>query len=93
VRRAEGEVTLTRVGGSAAPLTLDEPDFSVRDFKLNAVLRWEYRTGSTLFVAWSHGQSGDDARGDFRLRRDLNALFREPAHNVVMIKANWWVSL
>jgi hypothetical protein len=93
VRRGGGSVVLTRADRRDEPLSLDEPDFSVRDFKLNAVLRWEYRTGSTLFVAWSHGQSGDDARGDFRLRRDLNALFREPSHNVVMIKANWWVSL
>jgi hypothetical protein len=34
-------------------------DFSTQAFNANAVLRWEYRPGSTLFVVWTQG------RGDF----------------------------
>ena len=31
-------------------------DFAVSSFTGNAVLRWEYRLGSTLFVVWSQGR-------------------------------------
>jgi hypothetical protein len=33
--------------------TYADPDFAVREFRSNTVLRWEYRPGSTLFLAWS----------------------------------------
>jgi hypothetical protein len=74
-------------------IRFDTPDFTVRDFKLNAVLRWEYRLGSTLFFVWSHGRSNEDDRGEFHPRRDLDVLFGEPSTNVFLIKANWWVNL
>ncbi len=35
-------------------------DFAVESLLSNAVLRWEYRPGSTLFVVWSHTRLGED---------------------------------
>ena len=35
-------------------------DFSFESLLSNAVLRWEYRPGSTLFVVWSHNRFGED---------------------------------
>lgn len=84
-------VTLTPAAGPV--LEFGDPDFNVRDFKLNAVLRWEYRPGSTFFVVWSHDRGGDGEPGRFRLRRDLDDLFREPATNVLLLKANWWMKM
>lgn len=34
--------------------------FSVESLLSNAVLRWEYRPGSTVFVVWSHTRFGED---------------------------------
>jgi len=34
-------------------------DFSVESLLSNAVIRWEYRPGSTLFVVWSHTRQGE----------------------------------
>jgi hypothetical protein len=34
-------------------------DFSFASFTGNAVLRWEYRPASTLFVVWSHGREDE----------------------------------
>ena len=31
-------------------------DFSFSDFNTNAVLRWEYRPGSSLYVVWSQAR-------------------------------------
>jgi hypothetical protein len=35
-------------------------DFAFSRLQSNAVLRWEYRPGSTFFVVWTHGRSSDD---------------------------------
>ena len=37
--------------GAASPFTLDDASFDVRTLRSNIVLRWEYRPGSTLFLA------------------------------------------
>ncbi len=41
-------------------------DFSLQSLLSNAVLRWEYRPGSTLFVVWSHTRQGEDDAARFR---------------------------
>jgi hypothetical protein len=99
------EGAIQREGDDARTLAVDtdgdrqpgirftDPNFNVRDFKLNAVLRWEYRMGSTLFFVWSHGRNSFSPTGDFRARRDFDDLFREPSQNVFLIKANWWLNL
>jgi hypothetical protein len=59
----------------------------------NAVLRWEYRPGSTLFVVWSQGRNDFAADGRFQLRRDASDLFRAPGTNVLLINASYWLNL
>jgi hypothetical protein len=75
------------------------PDFNFKQFRSNAVLRWEYRPGSTLFVVWSQGREHYAADGSFRPGRDFGRLFGMdndidvPATNVLMIKLNYWLNL
>src|SRR5688572_3750740 len=38
--------------GTSPPFTFDDPDFNQRFLRGNAVLRWEYRPGSVLFLVW-----------------------------------------
>jgi hypothetical protein len=71
----------------------DNPDFNVRSLRSNAVLRWEYRPGSTLFVVWSHGRSDRARQGNFDLRRGLDDLWSLEGTNVVMVKLNYWLNL
>jgi hypothetical protein len=54
-------------------------------------LRWEYRPGSALFLVWQQDRSGFLPRGSFDFGRDYGALFREPARNVFMVKATYWI--
>src|SRR5438309_1140935 len=42
--------------GPAPAFTFDNPDFRTRSLRSNAVLRWEYRPGSTLFVVWTQSR-------------------------------------
>ncbi|HEX6040884.1 DUF5916 domain-containing protein [Longimicrobium sp.] len=66
-------------------------DFTFRSLRGNAVLRWEYRPGSTLFFVWQQQRSGEALLGDVDLGRDLSDVFQEPASNVFLIKATYWV--
>jgi hypothetical protein len=78
-------------GGPAAPFTLDNPNFSSRSLRGTAVLRWEYRPGSTVFFAWTQQRSGSSRFGDFDFNRDRAALFRDRPDNVFLIKVNYWI--
>jgi hypothetical protein len=68
-----------------------DPDFNVRSLRGNAVLRWEYRPGSTLFFVWQQERSGFEPFGDFDFDRDTRGIFDGPAHNVFLIKASYWI--
>jgi len=82
-------------GGPADPFAVYNPDFRTRSLKTNAVLRWEYRPGSTLFIVWTHSRSAYvpyDA--SVYLGDDLaRATFRDRPTNVLLVKFNYWMSL
>jgi hypothetical protein len=67
--------------------------FSFTRLRTNAVLRWEYLPGSTLFVVWAHGREGyveDRARrpwGD-----ELGDLFERHPDNTFLIKLSYWMN-
>jgi hypothetical protein len=68
-------------------------DFNLRSLRGNAVLRWEWRPGSTLYLAWQQTRS-DFARepgvGEFDWGRDRQALFRAQPDNIFLLKVNYW---
>jgi hypothetical protein len=68
-------------------------DFNVRSLLGNAVFRWEYRPGSTIFLVWQRQQSSGDTGGDFDFGRDLDALLGAPATNRFIVKVNYWLGL
>jgi hypothetical protein len=78
--------------GLARSFAIARPDFNVRSLRGNAVLRWEYRPGSALFVVWQQHRSGSAQLGDFDFRRDVGAIFREPMTNVLLVKLTYWMS-
>lgn len=78
--------------GPAEALTFDDPDFNYTSLRGNAVVRWEYRPGSTLFLVWTHGQDYSETRGDFGLNRSANRLFSGKADNIFMLKATFWLA-
>ena len=80
-------------GDGAAETALREPSFGVRQMSANAVLRWEYRPGSTVFVVWSQGRDGSDADGRLGLRRGAASLLDAPATSVLAVKVSWWLGI
>lgn len=71
----------------------DEPDFNFRSVRGSAVLRWEFRPGSALFVVWSENRADTVEVGDFSLRRDLRAIPTAPSHDVFLVKVSYWLPM
>ena len=80
-------------GDGIADSSFRDRDFNVRSLIGNAVLRWEYRPGSTIFFVWQRQQVGRTAFGDFDFGRDLGALWGAPAENRFIVKVNYWLGL
>jgi len=80
---------------AAKRFTFQDPDFCTRSVKVNAVLRWEYRPGFTLFVVWTQSRSGyGPYDASFELNRDFQReLFLDRPTNVLLMKFNYWLSL
>ncbi|HSA56263.1 MAG TPA: DUF5916 domain-containing protein [Gemmatimonadaceae bacterium] len=67
-------------------------DFNLRSLRGNAVLRWEWREGSTVYFAWQQSRSDLAAVGDFDFGRDRRALFGTRPDNIFLVKANFWMN-
>jgi hypothetical protein len=85
----EGSVTTLRLGGQSTTVS----DFNVRSFRSNAVMRWEWRPGSTLFVVWQQDRAGDLDRiapvGAGSLFQTLDT----PGSNYFAVKVAYWLPL
>lgn len=79
--------------GPAAPIELWNPDFNIMSLRGNAVLRWEYTPGSTLFFVWTQSRSEFEDIGEFRFRKSFNRLMDIRADNIFMVKATYWLGL
>ncbi|MEO7965054.1 MAG: DUF5916 domain-containing protein [Gemmatimonadaceae bacterium] len=65
--------------------------FNYKQFNSNAVARWEYRPGSTLYVVWQQGRLQDGRNpGSFAFARDYRDLFRAHPDNTVLVKLSYW---
>ena len=77
--------------GPAAPFSFDDPDFTFRSLIGNAVVRWEYRPGSTVFFVWTQSRTGNDPNGNFDFSAQRSAIFRDRPTNVFQVKVNYWI--
>jgi uncharacterized protein DUF5916/cellulose/xylan binding protein with CBM9 domain len=72
--------------------------FNYRQFRSSAVVRYEYRPGSTLFAVWQQGRSsylvpGDEGYMDnYSMRRDYNSAFRDHPNNTFLVKWSYWIN-
>ena len=70
-------------------------DFKYTQLRTNAVVRWEYRPGSTLFLVWAHGRedSAYDGAGMHQpWTRDYRDLFALHPNNTFLVKVAYWLN-
>ena len=93
-RDPSGDYEVDPDGAGPAPsFSVDNPDFNFRSLIGNAVLRWEYRPGSALFLVWQQSRDETVSIGDFDASRDLHALFDVHPMNVIALKVTYWLPL
>ena len=70
-----------------------DQNFNIRSLRMNAVLRWEYRPGSTIFLVWQQSRRDEENIGGFDFGRDARALLTAEPENVLILKVNYWLGL
>jgi hypothetical protein len=79
--------------GADTSFQVSDPTFTFRSLRGNAVLRWEYHPGSTLFLVWTRESESSLTRGAIDFGPDARSLFQGPAQNVFLLKVNYWLGL
>jgi len=77
--------------GPAPTFSFDNPDFTKTALRGTAVLRWEYRPGSTLYFVWTQQRAGEDPSGTFDFNGARRQIFNDRPVNVFQIKATYWI--
>ena len=73
--------------------SIEEPNRRVISLRTNAVLRWEFRPGSTLFLVWQQNRNDDYYDGDLHLGSDFAHTFTATGTNVLAVKVAYWFGL
>lgn len=89
-------------GGPAPPFTVSDRDFSFRSLRGNAVMRWEWRAGSTMYLVWQQSRARNatatgvlaNEPGFTRLEpyADAKELFGLRPDNVFQFKITYWLN-
>jgi len=79
-------------GGTAPSFSFYSPDFTVASLRGNAVLRWEFRPGSTIFLVWTRTTDQQGYSGEFTPASSLGGLLTGTADNVFAVKFSYWWS-
>ena len=65
------------------------PDFNVKEFLTNLVIRWEYQPGSVVYVVWSQSRDQYDRYGTFNFTHDIADMVKIKPTNVFLIKFSY----
>jgi hypothetical protein len=76
------------VGPDGSTVTAD--DFTFASLRGNAVLRWEYLPGSTMYLVWTQDRSMSEDVGDFQFGHSVGRIFDGKANNIFLIKFSYW---
>jgi hypothetical protein len=76
--------------GPAAPIAVGNPNFTFTSLRGNAVMRWEYLPGSTLFLVWTQNRQDTEDVGDFRFGHSVGRLLSAKADNIFLVKLSYW---
>jgi hypothetical protein len=91
-RDGSGSYLVTDNGG-ADSITIGNPDFNILSFRSNAVLRWEWRPGSTLYLVWAQDRFGFDPGGRLVGFRDLGDAFGTQGDHFFAVKVSYWIPM
>jgi hypothetical protein len=87
-----GRIYPNGTGAGAVSFAVPKPDFNVGSLRGNAVLRWEWRPGSTMYLAWQQTRDSFSPLGEFELNKNLDTLFGAQPSNIFLLKISYWLN-
>lgn len=89
----DGERYVDFDGDRTSDISFSDEDFTIRSFRMTAVLRWEYRPGSAFFVVWQQNRQEETNLGSFDFFRDLGKVWSGETENQFIFKMTYWSGL
>jgi hypothetical protein len=94
INRDAGVYTVDPDGpGPSPPFSFRDPDFNLKSLRGTVVLRWEYRTGSTIYAVWTQNRADYSHPGNFDFNRDLSLMLSAPGDNIFLLKVSYRFTL
>ena len=69
----------------------ENPDFKMSSLRGNAVLRWEFRPGSSLYLVWQQSRQTFGNEGMLRPVSDYSNMIEAPARHIFLVKVSYWM--
>ncbi|MGB9772772.1 MAG: DUF5916 domain-containing protein [Bacteroidota bacterium] len=86
-----GDIALLRGRDTFIPIAYSGlTAFNTQTMNMNAVLRWEYLPGSTLYLVWTQSRSNYAVDYLSSLSDNLRSAFRILPDNAIMLKISYW---
>jgi hypothetical protein len=79
--------------GPIPEYTFDNPDFNFKSLRGNAVLRWEYLPGSTLYLVWTQNRNDNENNGEFQFNHSLTRLGNSQPDNIFLLKFSYYFNM
>jgi hypothetical protein len=92
VTREDGVVTVNPGAGGTGYWFYD-PNFNFKSLRGNAVLRWEYRPGSTFFLVWTQERTNYDLFDGLEFSRSFDRLVTAKPRNIFLTKVTYYWNL
>ena len=90
VRHADGGL---EIHDGENVFSIPNRDFNVRSFRSTAVLSWEWRPGSTLYLVWQQARLRELDEGIGAGVGDLIGSVGEGGDNVFAVKVSYWIGI
>jgi len=89
---ANGLLNFDENGDGTAEFSIENPDFSFRQFRSNLVAKWEFRPGSFVYLVWSSDRTKWDPLTGIPVGESLGKLWEVFPGNVFLVKLSYWFS-
>jgi hypothetical protein len=76
---------------NSQPFTFSDPSFNLKSLRVNAIFRWEWHLGSTLYLVWTENRQDFSNPGYFSASHDVSRLFSHP-NDVFLVRLAYWFS-
>jgi hypothetical protein len=75
----------------AQPFMFSDPNFNFKSLRVNAIFRWEWHLGSTLYLVWTENRQDNSHPGYFSTGHDVSRLLAHP-DDVFLVRLAYWFS-